>query len=135
MIPKSAARRLLAYALVLLPIIFNTAAQREIDRATRYQRRYGANAVRCQDVREIYFTAFFPCLRNMGTEPAEVAASGRLGDCDLLAEAAAHLAVERVNRDPTILPNITLKLFPIYTAPREVSHAGRSESQFCTTGL
>ena len=75
------------------------------------QRRYGAEAVDCQSVSEIAFVSFFPCFRNENF----TLTSEKLSECDLLAEAAAHLAVERVNQDPHILPNITLKLHPVYT--------------------
>ena len=73
------------------------------------QKRYFAEDIYCENVTEIVFVGFFPCLRN-----ANFVTSEKLSQCDLLAEAAAYLAVERVNQDPTILTNITLRLHPIY---------------------
>ena len=72
--------------------------------------RYNAGNVDCQNVSEIVFLSYFPCLRNN----SKFVALDKLDECDLLAEAAAHLAVDRINQDPTILPNITLKLYPMY---------------------
>ena len=54
--------------------------------------------------------SFFPCLR---PDP-EFSASEKMSECDLLAEAAVYLAVDRVNEDPTILPNVKLKIHPVY---------------------
>ena len=84
----------------------------------RRDRRYHADTINCQQVDEIAFIGFFPCLR---TDGADFKASERLGECDLLAEAAAYLAVDRVNQDPDILTNITLRLRPVYTTTNEVS--------------
>ena len=94
--------------------------QRLEDSSLRYQRRYGAASVVCQNVHEIVFVGFFPCRRNGRSEYSDFNASDKMDDCDLLAEAAAYLAVERVNEDPTILPNITLKLRPVYTTDDQV---------------
>ena len=69
----------------------------------------------CQDVAEIVFVGIFPCPRD-----SNFVASKNISECDLLAEAAAYLAVERVNQDPDILPNITLRLHPIYVSTNEV---------------
>lgn len=80
--------------------------------------RYGADFVDCQGISEIVFLSFFPCLRQ---NHSGFNASENISECDLLAEAAAHLAVERVNRDPNILPNITLRLYPIYVPSRRDS--------------
>ena len=93
-------------------LLFHTGIAQKIRRepSSYHQRHYGAETVDCQNVSEIVFVSFFPCLRN-----DKFTASEKLSECDLLAEAAAHLAVERVNQDPDILPNITLKLYPIYT--------------------
>lgn len=74
------------------------------------QRRYSARSVDCQNVSEIVFLSYFPCVRSN----SDFVALNKLDECDLLAEAAAHLAVDRINQDPTILPNITLKLYPMY---------------------
>ena len=84
------------------------------------RRRYGAESVDCQNVTKIVFVSFFPCLRTDGD--TDFKASERLGECDLLAEAAAYLAVDRVNQDPDILPNITLELYPIYIPTSEESN-------------
>ena len=88
-------------------------------RDTSYpQRRYKAEVVDCQNVSEVVFLSFFPCLQGRDTS-SRLTASEKLSECDLLAEAAAHLAVERVNQDPDILPNITLKLHPIFIPKSE----------------
>ena len=83
-------------------------------------RRYDADLVDCQNISEIVFLGFFPCLRQNGSD-FEVSTS--ISECDLLAETAAHLAVERVNQDQDVLPNITLKLYPIYVPSKRVSQA------------
>ena len=85
-------------------------------------RRYGAEFIDCQNISEIVFLGFFPCLRQNGRS-AELLPSESIRDCDLLAEAAAQLAVERVNSDPDILPNITLTLYPIYVPSNRESQA------------
>ena len=82
-------------------------------------RRYDADLVDCQNVSEITFLGLFPCLRNTSSFEA----SDNISECDLLVEAAARLAVERVNQNPNILHNITLKLYPIYVPNRRESHA------------
>ena len=71
----------------------------------------------CQNVTEIVFVGVFPCLRRRGSN---FAARQNISECDLLAEAAAQLAVERVNADPDVLPNITLRLYPTYVSTNEV---------------
>lgn len=86
-------------------------AQRQTSGAYYSQRHYNAHSINCQNVSEIVFLSYFPCLRQNGSD---FDASKSIRECDLLAEAAAYLAVERVNEDPNILPNITLKLYPIY---------------------
>ena len=83
-------------------------------------RRYDADMVDCQNVSEIVFLGFFPCLRQNGSG---FEASKNISECDLLSEAAARLAVERVNGDPDVLPNITLKLYPIYVPSKRASQA------------
>ena len=83
-------------------------------------RRYDADLVDCQEISEIVFLSFFPCLRQNGSG---FEASKNISECDLLAEAAAHLAVERVNQNPDILPNITLRLYPIYVPSKRASQA------------
>ena len=82
----------------------------------RHQRRYRADSVDCPSVTEIVLIGFFPCVRN----DSNFTALEKLSECDILAEAAAHLAVDRVNQDPTILPNITLRLHPVYTPTNQV---------------
>ena len=84
----------------------------------RHERRYNAESIECQNVTEITFVGVFPCIRKDSKSESE-----RLSECDLLAEAAANLAIERVNRDPDILPNITLKLSPLYVSNSKVRHA------------
>ena len=84
-------------------------------------RRYDADFIDCQNISEIVFLGFFPCLRQNGR--SELLPSKSIRDCDLLAEAAAELAVERVNADPDILPNITLRLYPIYVPSNGESQA------------
>ena len=71
----------------------------------------------CGGLTEIYFLGVFPCHRD---SQSNFVASKNISECDLLAEAAARLAVERVNRDPDILPNIILNLFPVYVSTDEV---------------
>ena len=83
----------------------------------RNQMRFDASSIDCQNVTEIVFVGFFPCLRDASFE-----ASKSISECDLLAEAAAHLAVERVNGNPDILPNITLSLHPTYVSIDEVKY-------------
>jgi hypothetical protein len=87
-------------------------------------RHYNADAINCQNVSEIVFLGFFPCLRQNNGSGFE--ASRNIKECDLLAEVAAQLAVERVNADPDVLPNVTLRLYPIYIPsggnPLTVSH-------------
>lgn len=85
-----------------------------MEEGVEFLRRYDADTVNCQNVSEITFLGYFPCLR----PDSSFNASESIKECDLLAEAAAHLAVERVNGDPNILSNITLKLYPIYV-PRQ----------------
>ena len=82
----------------------------------RHQRRYHASRVDCQKVTDIVFVGFFPCVR----DDSNLTAPEKLNNCDLLVEAAAYLAVDRVNNDRTILSNITLRLLPIYTSTNEV---------------
>ena len=84
-------------------------------------RRYDADLVDCQNISEIVFLGFFPCLRRNGS--GFEASNLNINECDLLAEAAAHLAVERVNQDPDVLPNITLRLYPIYVPSKRASQA------------
>ena len=84
-------------------------AQQQTAASTRH---YNADAIDCQNISEIIFLGFFPCLRQNNGSDFEV--SRNIKECDLLAEAAAQLAVERVNSDPNILPNITLTLYPIH---------------------
>ena len=79
--------------------------------------RYNASSIDCLNVTEIMFTGIFPCLRDNSFE-----ASQNISECDLLAEAAAHLAVERVNEDQNVLPNVTLSLHPIYSSTNEVQY-------------
>ena len=83
----------------------------------RQQTRYDASSIDCQNVTEIVFVGVFPCLRRRGSN---FAARQNISECDLLAEAAAQLAVERVNADPDVLPNITLRLYPTYVSTNEV---------------
>ena len=118
--------RLQALTCVLVFVLLTTEAQRAREIDGRNERRFGASGIRCQDLREIVFVAFFPgpCLSNnteSHTLDGGVDGASGVGECDFLVEAAARLAVDRVNQDPTVLPNITLRLHPVYTAPREVS--------------
>ena len=83
----------------------------------RHRRRYHASRVDCQKVTDIVFVGFFPCDR----DDSNFTAPENMNKCDLLVEAAAFLAVDRVNNDPSILSNITLRLLPIYTSTNEVS--------------
>jgi hypothetical protein len=85
-------------------------------------RRYDAESIDCQNISEIVFLGFFPCLRQNNSS-GHLFPSKSIRECDLLAEAAAQLAVERVNVDPTILPNITLRLNPIYVPSNRESQA------------
>ena len=84
-------------------------------------RRYNADFVDCQKISEIVFLGFFPCLRENDSDFE--ASENMIRECDLLAEAAAYLAVERVNRNPDILPNINLSLYPIYVPSGRESQA------------
>lgn len=93
------------------------------------QRHYNADSINCQNVTEIVFLSFFPCLRQNGSG---FEASKSISGCDLLAEAGAHLAVERVNQDPDVLPNITLKLYPIYV-PNNGSNSLTVSHCWCNT--
>ena len=104
---------LMSVSILAFPIV----AQRVSNRPSpvRSQLRYNALSIDCQNVTEIVFVGFFPCLRGSSFE-----APKNISECDLLAEAAAHLAVERVNQDPTVLPNITLSLHPIYSSTDKV---------------
>ena len=77
--------------------------------------RFDASSINCRNVTGIIFVGSFPCRRG-----SNFVAPKNIGECDLLAEAATHLAVERVNQDPGILPNITLKLYPTYVSIDEV---------------
>ena len=79
--------------------------------------RFDASSIECKNVTDIIFVGVFPCLRD-----SNFVAQKSISECDLLAEAAAHLAVERVNQDPDVLPNITLKLNPTYVSIDEVKH-------------
>ena len=105
-------RLLLPWLGALLIHTFNVDAQM-ISAPTMNQypkRHYNAGYIDCRNITEIVFLSFFPCLRNdYGFDAPE-----SIRECDLLAEAAAQLAVDRVNEDPTILPNITLQLYPVY---------------------
>ncbi len=85
-------------------------------------RRYDAESIDCQNISEIVFLGFFPCLRQNDSS-GHLLPSESIHECDLLAEAAAQLAVERVNADPAILPNITLRLNPIYVPSNRESQA------------
>ena len=79
--------------------------------------RFDASSIECRNVTDIIFVGVFPCLRD-----SNFVAQKNIGECDLLAEAAVHLAVERVNQDPDILSDITLKLHPTYVSIDEVKH-------------
>ena len=104
--------RLLIVWLVCHTVYIMTSSAQHQTNGTYYSpRHYNADAINCQNVSEIVFLGFFPCLRENGSD---FDALKSISECDLLAEAAARLAVERVNGDPDILPNITLKLHPIY---------------------
>ena len=103
-------RRLLECLAVCCMYIILGSAQRQPSSIHFSPRHYNADTINCQNISEVVLLGFFPCLRQ--TDGFE--ASRDLRECDLLAEAAAHLAVERVNQDPDILPNITLKLHPMY---------------------
>ena len=85
----------------------------------RQQTRYDASRIDCQNVTEIVFVGVFPCLRRPGSN-FTARQNIMISECDLLAEAAAQLAVERVNADPDVLPNITLRLHPTYVSTNEV---------------
>ena len=103
-------KSLLVWLAILLCHMHTGLAQGQSSHTYYPQRRYNADIIDCQNVSEIVFLSFLPCLRNdSGFEASE-----NISECDLLAEAAAHLAVERVNQDPNTLHNITLKLYPIY---------------------
>ena len=102
-------RLLLVWLPLLLCHICIVPAQRQTAASTRH---YNTDAIDCQNISEIVFLGFFPCLRRNSGSDFE--ASRNIKECDLLAEAAAELAVERVNADPDVLPNITLTLYPIY---------------------
>ena len=103
------------------------------DSSSYPQRRYGADLVDCDNVTKIVFVSFFPCLRTDCDTDFKV--SERLGECDLLAEAAAYLAVDRVNQDPDILPDITLELYPIYIPAISESVTVSESSTVYTTGI
>ena len=114
-----------SWALILVAVLafyLPTLAQRSmLDNPSfldRQQTRFFASSVDCQNVTEIVFVGVFPCLRD-----SSFAALKDISECDLLAEAAAYLAVERVNQDPDILPNITLRVHPIYVSTEEVKYA------------
>jgi hypothetical protein len=84
----------------------------------RQQTRYDASSIDCQNVTEIVFVGVFPCLRG---EDSNFVASQNISECDLLSEAAASLAVDRVNQDPDVLPDIKLRLHSTYVSTDEVS--------------
>jgi hypothetical protein len=85
-------------------------------------RRYDAESIDCHNISEIVFLGFFPCLRQNDSS-GQLLPSESIRECDLLAEAAAQLAVERVNADPATLPSITLRLNPIYVPSNRESQA------------
>ena len=111
---------------VLLFLLVTAEAQRAGSTSVideRNERRFGADGIRCRNVTEIVFVAFLPgpCFSNdtdNSTSRGETDGASGVGECDFLVEAAARLAVDRVNQDPTVLPGITLRLHPVYTAPR-----------------
>lgn len=114
----------LSWVLILMSILafkLPALAQRNIlnnpSFRDRNQMRFLASSIDCQNVTEIFFVGSFPCLRDTNFE-----ASKSISECDLLAEAAAHLAVERVNRNSDILPNITLSLHSTFVSTDEVKH-------------
>jgi hypothetical protein len=90
----------------------------------RQQTRFDASSIDCQNVTEIVFIGVFPCLRDPA-EGSNFVASQNISECDLLSEAAAVLAVERVNQDPDVLPNIKLRLHRTYVSTDEVGKATR----------
>ena len=94
----------------------------------RQETRYDASRIDCQNVTEIVFVGVFPCLRSLGSN---FTARQNISECDLLAEVAAELAVERVNADPDVLPNITLRLHPIYVSTNEVLKGKSHSSEVC----
>ena len=106
--------------------------QRGVAQTSTDSRRYDAEEVNCQNVSEIVFISFFPCFRNDSTD-SEFSPLERLGECDLLAEAAAYLAVDRVNEDPTILPNITLQIRPVYIPTRTDSNTVSFSAYYMNT--
>ena len=106
-------RLLMVWLAVLMCHMYVVPAQRQTSGTYYSPRHYNADLINCQNVSEIVFLGFFPCLRQNGSG-FEASKNITINECDLLAEAAAHLAVERVNQDPDVLPNITLRLYPIH---------------------
>ena len=104
-------RLLMVWLAVLMCHMYIIPAQGQTSGTYYSPRHYNADFINCQNVSEIIFLGFFPCLRQNGSG---FEASKSISECDLLVEAAAHLAVERVNQNPGILPNVTLRLYPIY---------------------
>ena len=117
----------LSWALVLVTVLvlavdLPALAQRSISDnpsfRNRHRVRFGASRINCQNVTEIVFVGIFPCLRDV----SNFVAPQNISQCDLLAEAAAYLAVERVNQAEDVLPNIALSLRPTYVSIDEVKH-------------
>ena len=75
-------------------------------------RRSRPTACRGGNVTEIVFLALYPpCSEEARSSSSELE---RLEQCDVLAEAAIDLAVERINHDPSILPEgATLRVIPV----------------------
>ena len=67
----------------------------------------------CRNATEnVVFIDFVPCSLN-GTSVSTLAAREFLEKCDILVQAAIELAVERINRNPNILANTTIRVQPV----------------------
>ena len=80
--------------------------------------RYGADTIDCQQVSRIIFLGFFPCPPK-GDLNGDLPASEKLKRCDLLAEVAAQLAVDRLNSGTVLPAAAELALYPIYVPDSE----------------
>ena len=101
----------IGYVLLLLTLCYVVASlsQSPLTAAALLRRRTdsGRNATR-----EIVFLALYPpCSKEAVSSSSELV---RLEQCDVLVEAAIDLAVERINRNPNILPEgAMLRVIPV----------------------
>lgn len=101
----------IGYVLLLLTLCYVVASlsQSPLTAAALLRRRTNCGR---NGTREIIFLALYPPCSQEAISSSEDLV--RLDQCDVLAEAAVDLAVERINRNPGILPEgATLRVIPV----------------------